>query len=131
MVLDASAVIAVLAREGDAESFGARLAKAKKTYVTPVGLYETIAGLARQQNLAIGDATRVVDRLLGELGTEIVAIDEEMGRIAIEAFGRFGKGRHRAALNMGDCFTYACAKMLSVPVLFKGDDFTKTDVAVA
>jgi len=55
----------------------------------------------------------------------------EIGQTAVQAFERFGRGRHPARLNMGDCFAYACAKTLAVPLLFKGDDFSQTDVAVA
>jgi ribonuclease VapC len=130
MVLDASAIIAILARESEAASLLARLGQTSKSTITPVAIYESVAGLARSQNIAIADATRIVDRFLLELGTETVPIDDTMGRIAIEAFERFGKGRHKAALNIGDCFSYACAKVLSVPLLFKGDDFPLTDVEV-
>jgi len=130
MVLDASAIIAILARESEAASLLARLGQTSKSTITPVAIYESVAGLARSQNIAVADATRIVDRFLLELGTETVPIDDTMGRIAIEAFERFGKGRHKAALNMGDCFSYACAKVLSVPLLFKGDDFPLTDVEV-
>ena len=56
---------------------------------------------------------------------------KEIGRTAIKAFDRFGRGRHPARLNMGDCFAYACAKTLAVPLLFKDDDFSQTDVAIA
>lgn len=55
----------------------------------------------------------------------------EIGGGAVSAFERFGKGRHRAALNMGDCFAYACARSADVPLLFKGNDFPRTDIAVA
>jgi ribonuclease VapC len=128
MVLDASAIIAILARESEAASLLARLGQTSKSHVTPVAIYEAVAGLARSQNIAITDARRVVERLLQELSTELVPIDGAMGGMAIEAFECFGKGRHKAALNMGDCFAYACAKALSVPLLFKGDDFPLTDV---
>lgn len=58
-----------------------------------------------------------------EASTKFVAIDEEIGQLAIDAFARFGKGRHRAALNMGDCFSYACAKFTGAKLLCMGDDF--------
>src|ERR1700682_1175739 len=128
MVLDASAIIAILARESEAASLLARLGQTSKSYVTPVAIYEAVVGLARSQNIAIADVRRVVERLLQELSTEIVPIDDAMGRLAIEASERFGKGRHKASPNMGDCFAYACSKALSVPLLFKGDDFPLTDV---
>ncbi len=131
MVLDASAIIAALAGESDAASLVARIDRANKTYITPIGIYETAVGLARSKNVAIADATREVERFLAEAGTETVAISDSMGRTAIDAFARFGKGRHRAGLNMGDCFSYAAAKALSQPLLFRGDDFPLTDVKAA
>jgi ribonuclease VapC len=62
------------------------------------------------------------------LGIDIVSMPADIGDAAIDAFQRFGKGRHPAALNMGDCFAYACAKRLGVPLLYKGDDFSLTDI---
>lgn len=88
-------------------------------------------GLARVLRLTTVDAERLVKNLLKEKKAEIVPIRDETCTIALDAFSRFGKGRHPAALNMGDCFAYACAKELGVPVLFKGDDFSKTDIEVA
>jgi ribonuclease VapC len=131
MVLDASAVIAIIASEDDAQSLSTRLGDSARTYMTAIAFYESTLGLARTLNIAIEDAMRLTDRFVQELGTEIVPIDDAIGRVAIEAFGRFGKGRHRAALNMGDCFAYACAKVLEVPLLFKGGDFTLTDIETA
>jgi len=61
----------------------------------------------------------------------VVPITVEIGRVAVAAFERYGRGRHPAALNMGDCFAYACASQLNLPILFKGDDFPQTDIAVA
>ena len=61
---------------------------------------------------------------------EVMPITVEIGRDAIETFERFGRGNHPARLNMGDCFAYACARSLGVPLLFKGDDFSQTDIAV-
>ena len=58
-------------------------------------------------------------------------ITAEMGRAALSAFDRYGRGRHSAALNMGDCFAYACARQLDLPLLFKGDDFPLTDITIA
>lgn len=70
----------------------------------------------------------MVDDFLAEVRAVPVPIDAEMGRIAIAAFERCGKGRHQAALNMGDCFAYACARSMNVPLLCKGNDFPRTDV---
>ncbi len=69
--------------------------------------------------------------LLANYGVKIVAFDEEMAIAAIEAFERYGKGRHKAALNFGDCCSYALAKVRNVPLLYKGNDFALTDIASA
>jgi ribonuclease VapC len=90
-----------------------------------------VPGLAGIGNTSIADATSVVDQFLAEVGAEIVQVDGPCGREAITAFQRFGKGRHAAALNLGDCFAYACAARLNVPLLCKGNDFPLTDITVA
>jgi ribonuclease VapC len=71
---------------------------------------------------------RDIDDLIEDVGIRIVPVDQAQARIAREAFRRFGKGRHRAMLNFGDCFVYALAKALDAPLLFKGNDFVLTDV---
>src|SRR5205814_375064 len=83
------------------------------------------------RNMSINDAEAAIGNLLSGVRAEIIPIDAEIGRAAIKAFDRFGRGRHAARLNMGDCFAYACAQTLAVPLLFKGDDFSQTDVAIA
>jgi len=77
------------------------------------------------------EAREAVDALLYEADVEIIAIDADIGRAAIEAFEQFGKGRHAAGLNLGDCFAYACAKQLGAPLLCKGKDFPQTDIRIA
>ena len=72
----------------------------------------------------------VADRFLREASIEVEAVDADQARIAVEAWRRFGRGRHRAALNLGDCFTYALAATASLPVLCVGNDFTLTDLEV-
>jgi uncharacterized protein with PIN domain len=69
------------------------------------------------------------DDFLSAMRVEIIPITPDIGRGAIRAFERFGRGQHPARLNMGDCFAYACARSLDVPLLFKGDDFSQTDIA--
>ena len=131
MFLDASAVIAIIAREGDAASLTARLDQADAVFTSPIAIYESALGLARASRTSIADAMAVLDRFLAEVNATIVPIDASCGREAIAAFARFGKGRHGAALNLGDCFAYACARMLDVPLLCKGDDFPQTDIGIA
>ncbi len=81
----------------------------------------------------LGDARtwEPLDALLTRLGLEVVAHDADLARMAREAFLRFGKGRHPARLNFGDCATYALAKANNLALLFKGNDFTETDIRVA
>lgn len=131
MFLDASAIIAIIARESDAAALAGRLRQAKEVHASPIAVYEAVLGLARVGNTSIQDAEIVLNRFLEEVQAEIMSIGAEIGGSAIAAFDRFGKGRHPAGLNMGDCFAYACASQLDLPILFKGDDFPQTDIAVA
>lgn len=131
MFLDASAIVAILGREPDAAELAARLARASEIYVSPLSLYEAVLGLARLRGLALADAHRLVGQLVEDSRAKLIAIDGDIGRGAVDAFARFGKGRHAANLNLGDCFAYACARQLDVPLLCKGDDFTRTDVTLA
>jgi ribonuclease VapC len=131
MFLDASAIIAIIARDSDAASLAARLGQAARVITSPIAVYEAVLGLARVGNTSISDAASVLDQFLMEIDATMVAIDAPCGREAITAFERFGKGRHPAALNLGDCFAYACAMTRDEPLLFKGNDFPQTDVRVA
>jgi len=131
MFLDASAIIAIIARESDAAALTGRLRQANEVHTSPIAVYEAVLGLARIGNTSIQDAQLVVDRFLEEARAQLMLISAEIGRSAIAVFDRFGRGRHRAALNMGDCFAYACACSLDLPILAKGDDFPQTDIAIA
>jgi ribonuclease VapC len=131
MFLDASAMVAILVGEDDAAALTKRLEQAVEAYTSPIAIYEAVLGIARACNIAIPAAETILDRFLEQTAVRITSITAEIGRGAVSAFERFGKGRHRAALNMGDCFAYACARSLDLPLLFKGDDFPHTDIAVA
>ena len=131
MFLDASAAIAIIAREGDAAALAGRLRQANEVHTSPIAVYETVLGLARLGQTSVQEAQAVLDRFLGEIRAQIMPITAEIGRNALSAFERYGRGRHPAALNMGDCFAYACARQLDIPLLFKGDDFPLTDITIA
>jgi ribonuclease VapC len=131
MFLDASAAIAIIAREGDAAALAGRLRQANEVHTSPIAVYETVLGLARLGQTSIQEAQAVFDRFLGEIRAQIMPITAEIGRNALSAFERYGRGRHPAALNMGDCFAYACARQVDIPLLFKGDDFPLTDITIA
>lgn len=128
MFIDASAAISILSGEDDAAELVQRLERAEAPLMSPLSLYETIAGLARKRACPVEEAQDLVDQFVAEVGAKIIDISPPVGRMAVEAFARFGKGRHRADLNMGDCFAYACARVHGVPLLFKGNDFGFTDI---
>lgn len=131
MFVDASAVISVLSGEEDAPVLALALDRAEKILISPIAIYEAVAGLARKRNCPVDEAQALVNLFMSEARAEVVEITENVGRLAVEAFARFGKGRHRADLNMGDCFAYGCARANAVPLLFKGNDFIHTDIEPA
>jgi ribonuclease VapC len=127
MVIDTSALIAVLLREPDASRLMAVFNTMPLSRISAASLLE--AGMVMQGRLGNEGESRL-DRLLQRLGVEIVPVSREHAEIARAAFRRFGKGRHPAALNFGDCFSYALARALGEPLLFVGDDFSQTDIDV-
>ena len=139
MFLDASVLVAILKREPDREALLIRLgASTTKLLHSPLSRFEAIVGLARAQSGAhrasttagMADATAAVDRLLAALGSECLTISDSIGTEALTAAQTYGRCvGHPAALNLGDCFAYACAKSSQAPLLYKGDDFAKTDLA--
>ncbi len=131
MFLDASAVIAIIARESDAATLAGRLRQANEVYTSPIAVYEAVLGLVRIGNTPLRDAQAVLDRFLEEMRAQIMPITAEIGRGALTAFEQYGRGRHPAGLNMGDCFAYSCARTLDMPILCKGDDFPLTDITIA
>ncbi len=131
MFADASAIVAILVREADGPALAARMGEADRLYTSSIALYESVLGIARVLRVQLDTATAEVDNFVAEARIEIIPITAEIGRAAIDAFARYGRGRHAAQLNMGDCFAYACARSLGVPLLLKGNDFTFTDIGVA
>src|SRR5215510_766742 len=107
MFLDASAMIAIIARESDATALSGRLRKASEVHTSPMAIYEAVLGLARLGNASVQDAQIVLEQFLEQVQVQITPITAEIGRGALSAFERYGRGRHPAALNMGDCFAYA------------------------
>ena len=130
MFVDASAIVAMMTDENDARKLATRLETSKARLTSAIALFEATAGVARVLALPVVQAREDVAKFLELMGIEVVALPPEVGPLAIDAFARFGKGRrHAAQLNMGDCFAYACAKVLDVPLLYKGNDFAQTDLA--
>src|SRR5450631_1324974 len=131
MFVDASVAVAIAGLEPDWTELAHRLGKAKRVIVSPVAIYEAVSGLARLRNDTVSGADLEIAKFLENTRAEVVPIDARIGSLAIAAFARYGKGRHKAKLNMGDCFAYACAKAYKVPLLYKGSDFAHTDIEAA
>lgn len=129
MFVDASAAIAIIAGEADGIALANKLDDADAVFISPISYWETVLGLARAKVVDVTVAREIVDAFVDEIRAVVLDVTQEIGGLAVEASGRFGKGRHPAALNMGDCFAYACARSIGVPLLFKGNDFSQTDIA--
>jgi ribonuclease VapC len=126
MVIDTSAIMAVLKLEPEAAAFAESIEQAARRLVSAGTVLE--AGIVAESRPQGG---RELDGFLAAARFEIVAFDAEQAEIAREAFRRFGKGRHPAGLNFGDCIAYALSQHAGEPLLYKGDDFSKTDVVRA
>jgi ribonuclease VapC len=126
MVLDTSALLAVLLNEPDAESFRSAIEADPVRLLSAATLVETSIVIEARVGEAGG---RELDLLLHKADVEVVAVDAEQAELARHAFRMFGKGRHEAGLNYGDCFSYALSQSTGEPLLFKGDDFGRTDIA--
>jgi ribonuclease VapC len=129
--VDASALVAILAGEDDAESLANRLEAFPSGFVSPIVIFETTLALSRLRGIPRIVAKQVTEDFLRRSNLTLLSIDAAVSDAAIAASEIFGKGLHKARLNMGDCFSYACAKVLEVPLLCKGDDFIHTDIRIA
>lgn len=129
MFADASAIVAILLTEPEMAEFREKF-RSNRRYTSPVAIYEATMAVARGHRKSTLEAHSVVMDLIKAYRVQILPIEARHTAIALEAFERFGKGRHRAGLNMGDCFAYACATVLKAPLLFKGDDFIHTDIRI-
>jgi ribonuclease VapC len=128
MVIDTSALVAILLREPDAERFASALGEAPVRLLSAVTRVELSFVIGGRK----GEAGRAdLDLLLRDGGFDVVSVTPQQALIAIDAFRRFGRGRHRAGLNIGDCFSYALAMATEHPLLFKGADFVYTDIRPA
>ena len=131
MFVDASALAAILVNEQDAAELLARVENYTVRVTSPLAVWETVLAVARVLGLEIKAAEAAVEEFLTLADIVITPVSVETRGLAIDAFARFGKGRHRAALNFGDCFAYACARQAGVPLLYKGVDFAQTDIETA
>lgn len=136
MFVDASIFVSVLNREPGWEISLTQLRESGRLYVSPIVRYETVIATSRARpNMrrlptAVRTASEIVELLFQDLGVEEISITTEIGTGAVEVAAVYGKAvGHPADLNFGDCFAYACAKSLKVPLLYKGNDFAQTDLA--
>jgi ribonuclease VapC len=131
MFIDASALTAMLTDEDEARELLARLQHAATRLTSPLAVWEAAIAVARVLDLSLAEAAESVESYLALMEIRMVEVAPETARIALDAFDRFGKGRHPARLNFGDCFAYACARHLGEPLMFKGADFPQTDIEAA
>jgi ribonuclease VapC len=128
MVIDASALVAILEGEPDARHYADAIEAALIRFISPINVLE-VHMVVRGRG---GDAAvQRLELFLNEMAVEIVPTDEAQTKAARDAFDRFGKGGHAAGLNLADCFAYALSKTSGEPLLYKGGDFAKTDVMAA
>lgn len=128
MVIDTSAIVAILSGDVERRSLIAAIDAADARRLSVASFVEISMVIETRFG---AEGVRDLDRFLGRAGIEVIPVDAEQGQLARSAFARFGKGRHRAALNFGECFSYALAVALGEPLLFKGDGFPHTNVAIA
>ena len=131
MFIDASALTALMTDEADARELLSRLNGAKTRLTSPLAVWEAAIAVARILDLPVAQAARAVEDYLELIGIELVAVPPQAAAVALDAFDRYGKGRHPAKLNFGDCFAYACARIHGQPLMFKGADFPLTDIEAA
>lgn len=125
---DASALIAIIAGEAEADDLADVLEAERLRLYSAISAWETVAGLCRSSAFSIPAARADLRRFLEAGGFQVVGMGEREMEFAVEAYAQYGKGRHPAALNMGDCYAYACAKANRAKLLFKGGDFGMTDI---
>ena len=126
MVVDTSALIAIFLNEPDAEIISATLASSYPRIISAVSVLEASIVMESKKGQA---GIALLDELLTSAQFEVIPFDDVQQRIAREAYRNFGKGRHPAGLNFGDCCSYALARARNDTLLFKGDDFEKSDIA--
>jgi ribonuclease VapC len=128
MIVDSSAMVAMLLEEPEGHLFDAAIAASASCKISSAGLLEASMILHSRRG---PEGVRDLDLLIARFRIEIAPFTESQARLAREAFKRFGKGRHPAQLNFGDCMAYALARETGEELLFKGTDFAQTDIAVA
>jgi ribonuclease VapC len=132
MFVDASAIVAIITREQEADQLADGLDLAHSPMTSPVAIFEAALGICRKRHASVAEALDDVSEFLATSGIQTVPITGADAEAALDAHARYGKGRgHPAQLNLGDCFAYAVAKNQRTSLLFKGEDFDKTDIRPA
>ena len=131
MFVDASAIVAILDEEPGHEALRERLERSPTPLTSGIAVFEAALAVSRLQSVSLPVAKAAAVSFLNEAHMAVVPITVTEAIIALTAHARFGKGRHPARLNLGDCFAYACAKAHGARLLFVGDDFPQTDIAPA
>jgi ribonuclease VapC len=130
MVVDSSAIVAMMLGDAGADALADRLEQAPRRLTHPLAVYEATAALAHVKRRSVLLAYQDVAEFLTAAEVELLALGQAETIAAIEAFSRFGRGQgHPADLTMGGCFSYACAQLHGIPVLASGDGFARTDLA--
>ena len=126
MVIDSSALIAILETEPEAEQLAEAIEQDQVRLISAASVLETTIVIESRRGEGGGKA---LNMLMEKIAIEVIPVTAEHALIACQAYRRFGKGRHPAKLNFGDCFSYAAAKLRCEGLLFKGNDFNQTDIA--
>lgn len=128
MIVDASALLAILLAEPEAAAFAAALARTADPKMSAVNYLEVAIRIDRENSIV---AAQKLEDFMAITGITVLPVSLNQTRLARLAYAEFGKGRHPAGLNFGDCFAYALAKETGLPLLFKSDDFPRTDIEAA
>jgi len=128
IVVDTSALIAILDQEPDAALYAEAIAEADSPLISAATLFELHIVMLNPHGARAG---QIIDRLIQDAAFQIENFTAQHFELARKAYARYGKGRNSAGLNYGDCFSYALAKATDLPLLFKGEDFSKTDLVAA
>jgi ribonuclease VapC len=132
MFVDASAIVAILTREPECDALADLLEEARSPITSPIAIFEAVLGLCRKHRASVEEVEGDIRDFIEITHLQVVSVTERESETALAAFSRYGRGqRHPAQRNMGDCFAYAMAKNHRLPLLFKGEDFQKTDIASA
>lgn len=129
LFVDASAMVAIIAREHDAAIYRLRLSEDQERLTSALACWEAVLAVSRRLETTTAAARRAVDEFVDEAALVLVNVGKGEYAHALEAQRRFGKGNHPARLNLADCFAYACARTNDARLLYKGDDFAQTDLA--